>query len=146
MTNTAHMAARDAIIAACLASPALADGRVVGNRRRPMAQESASQVFVYLEDSVASREVIGLVDWRTRIRIECLARATSAASADDAADALAASVYARVMADPTLGGKAIDTEAQAMAWTEDEVDPALSACQQIFSVWHRTPDTTIFQE
>jgi len=139
------MAARDAIIAACLASPALADGRVVGNRRRPMAQEEAAKVFVYLEDSVASRELIGPIDWKTRIRIECLARATSAASADDAADALAASVYARVMADPSLGGKAIDTEAQAMAWTEDEADPALSACQQIFTVWHQTAFAELVQ-
>jgi hypothetical protein len=143
VSNTAHLAVRDAIIAALLAVPALAGGRVVGNRRRPMAQEHNAQVFVYLEDAVASRELIGTTDWHTRIRIECLARATSTTSADDAADALAFSAYARIMADPSLAGNALDTEPQAMAWNEDEADPALSACQQIFTVWHKCQDTTL---
>ena len=143
MAATAHMAVRDALIAALLAATALAGGRVVGNRRRPMSSEHASQIYVYLEESVASRDVIGTTDWRTRIRVECVARTASSVSADDAADALAQDVYARVLADTTLGGKAIDTTAQAMAWTEDEQDTQLSACQLLFSVWHAAPDTSI---
>lgn len=143
MSNSAHMAVRNAVVAALLAAPALAGGRVVGNRRRPMAQEHPSQIFVYLEDAVASRTVLGLVDWRTRIRVECLARATSTTPADDAADALAASAYARLMADTTLAGAAIDLDPQAIAWTEDETDPALSACQQIYTVWHQCLDATL---
>ena len=43
----------------------------------------------------------------------------------------------------TLGGKAIDVTPQAMAWTEDEQDTQLSACQLLFSVWHATPDASI---
>jgi hypothetical protein len=143
MAATAHMAVRDALISALLAATALAGGRVVGNRRRPMAAEHASQIYVYLEESIASHEIIGTTDWRTRIRVECVARTASGVSADDAADALAQDVYARVLADTTLGGKAIDTIAQAMAWTEDEQDTQLSACQLLFSVWHATPDASI---
>ena len=143
MTNTAHMAVRDAIVAALLAAPALAGGKVVANRRRPMAADVSSQIFVYLEDSLASHEIIGFTDWRTRIRIENLARSTALASADDAADALAFDSHARIMADPGLGGRAITTEAAAMAWTEDEADPTLSAAQQIFTVWHRCPDESL---
>ena len=143
MTATAHMAVRDALIAALLAATALAGGRVVGNRRRPMSSEHASQIYVYLEESIASRDVIGTTDWRTRIRVECVARSAGGASADDAADALGHDVFARVMADTTLGGKAIDVTPQAMAWTEDEQDTQLSACQLLFSVWHAAPDASI---
>lgn len=143
MTATAHMAVRDALIGALLAATPLAGGRVVGNRRRPMAGEHASQIYVYLEESQAAQDVLGTTDWRTRIRVECVARSASGTSADDAADALGHDVYARVMADRTLGGKAIDTTPQAMAWTEDEADTQLSACQLLFSVWHSTPDASI---
>ena len=143
MTATVHMAVRDALIAALLTPTPLAGGRVVGNRRRPMAAEHASQIYVYLEESPASRHVIGTTDWHTRIRVECVARSASGTSADDAADALGHDVFARVMLDPTLGGKAIDTSVQAMAWTEDEADTQLSACQLLFDVWHSTPDASI---
>lgn len=143
MSHSAQQAVRDAIVAALLAAPALAGGRVVANRRRPMAQAVASQVFVYLADSEASRETLGQIDWHTRVRIECLARDSAGLSAEDAADALAVSAYARIMADTTLGGTAIDADPKAIAWTEDEADTTLSACQQIVSVWHSTPDTSI---
>lgn len=143
MSGSKHIAVRDAVAAALLASPALAGGRVVTNRRRPMAQASASQIFVYLEDSEASREVLGQIDWQTRIRVKCLARDVAGTSADDAADALAVGVHARLMADPTLAGAAIDIDPKAMAWTEDEADTSLSACQQIFAVLHTTPDASI---
>jgi hypothetical protein len=141
MTQTTHMAVRDAIIATLLSATALAGGRVVGNRRRPMAAQDPSQIYVYLEESTASRPTIGTIDWHTRIRIECVARTVSGTSAEDAADALAVSAYARIMADPSLGSAAIDTQAEALAWLEDEADTTLSACQQLFTVWHATPDT-----
>lgn len=143
MTNSAHMAVRDALIAALQAAPALAGGRIVGNRRRPMAAEHTTQIYVYLEESQGTRETIGTTDWRTRIRVECLARTSAGVTAEDAADALGVSVFARVMADPSLGGSAIDTTAQAMGWADDEADTQLSACQQIFSVWHATSDNAI---
>lgn len=143
MSNSKQMAVRDAVAAALLASPALAGGRVVTNRRRPMADAVDSQIFVYLEDSEASRDVLGQIDWRTRIRVECLARDVAGTSADDAADALATGVHDRLMADTTLAGAATDIDPKAMAWTEDEANTSLSACQQIFSVWHVTPDASI---
>lgn len=143
MTNSTHMAVRDAIIASLQASPALAGGRIVGNRRRPMAAQNDTQIYVYLEESQGTREVIGTTDWRTSIRVECLARATALTSAEDAADALGVSVFARVMADPSLGGVAIDTTSQAIGWTDDGADTPLSVCHQIFTVWHTSPDASI---
>jgi hypothetical protein len=143
VSNSAHMAVRDALIAALQAAPALAGGRIVGNRRRPMAAEHAAQIYVYLEESTGTRDTIGTTDWHTRIRVECLARSNAGVSAEDAADALGVAAFARVMADPSLSGAAIDTTAHAIAWVEDEAETQLSACQQIFSVWHATADNTI---
>lgn len=146
MSNSAHMAVRDAIVTALLAAPALAGGRVVGNRHRPMAAQHVNQILVYLETSEADfgpGKTIGTTDWHTRIRVECLSRATASISADDGADALAVDVLNRVMADPSLGGKAIDTTPQALGWSEDESDTPLAAAQLLFSVWHSTPDASI---
>jgi hypothetical protein len=143
MSNTTHRAVRDALIAALLAAPALAGGRVVGNRRRPMAVQDPSQIYVFLEESVCTRHIIGTLEWQTRIRIECVARTVSGANSEDVADALAATAYLRIIADPTLGGTAVDTEVQGLAWTEDEADTALAACQQLLTVRHQTPDAHI---
>lgn len=146
MSNSLHMAVRDTIIAALLVAPALAGGRVVGNRRRPMAAQHTSQIYVYLENSDADfgpEKTIGTTDWRTRIRVECLSRPTASVSADDGADALAVDVMTRVMADTSLSGKAIDTTPLALAWAEDEADTPLAAAQLLFSVWHSTPDHSI---
>lgn len=143
MTATAHMAACDAFVSALLAATPLAGGRVEGNRRHPMAAEHASQIFVFLDETAATHEVIGTTDWNTRIRVECVARSASGVTAARAADALAQDVHARVMADRSLGGKAIDTTALAMAWTQDELDTQLGVCQLLFNVWHATPDASI---
>lgn len=140
MSNSAHLGLRDAIIALLQSVPALANGRVVANRRRPMAAQDGTQVFVYLEDASATRgEIYGApTDWRTRIRIECVARDTAGANADTNADALQTEVAARLLAAPTLTNLAFDTELQAIAWTEEEADTTVSSCQAIYSVWHRT--------
>jgi hypothetical protein len=143
VTQTAHQAIRDAIVTLLQASPALAGGRVVANRRRPMAAQDASQVYVYLETSDATQNLVNKIDWRTRIRIECVARSVTGTSAEDAADALASAAYARIAADPTLGGKAVEIEVQALGWFEDEADTALAACQQVLSVWHQTETTSL---
>lgn len=143
MTATAHMAACDAVVAALLAVTALAGGRVEGNRRQPMAEEHTSKIFVFLDETAATHAVIGNTDWNTRIRVECVARSASGVSAARAADALAQDVHARVMADRSLGGKAIDTTAVAMAWAQDELDTQIGVCQLLFNVWHITPDASI---
>lgn len=143
MTQTTHMLVRDALIAVLLSAPALAGSRVVGNRRRPMAAQDPSQIYVYLESSAAELFVIGTMRWSTRIRVECAARATAGASAEDAADALGQAAYARIMADPSLGGAVIDTEPIALAWSEDEADTTLAVHQQIWSLTHTTTVTGI---
>ena len=45
-----------------------------------------------------------LTAWATPIAVECYAKATPGTAPDVAVDALASAVYARLLADPTLGG------------------------------------------
>lgn len=142
---SAQMALCHAMRTVFLATPPLADGNVVANRRRPMAAAVDRQIFVYLQDSLPARGAIrgAPVDWRTTIRVECLARDSGPVDADVAADAMAVEVYARVLADPSLGGLAFDLEPSAMGCTGDEADTSLSATQFLFTVSHTTSENTI---
>lgn len=145
MSNTAHISIRAAMVALISASPALAGITVVANRRRPMPRELDRMVFVYLEDSLATPgEIKGApTRWDTRIRVECVARDTAGANADTNADALQTAVYGALLANPSLSGQAVDTEPKAIAWTEDEADTTVSACQAIYSVWHQTSGAVV---
>lgn len=140
-----HMAICHAMRDLFLAAPMLAEGNVVANRRRPMPAAVDRQIFVYLQDSVPSRGAIkgAPIDWRTTIRVECLARDAGPVDADSVADALAVQVYGRVLADPSIGGLAYDAEPTAMGTTGDEADSSLSATQFLFTVWHTTADHSI---
>ena len=140
MSNTLHMGIRTAVVALLSAAPALSGIPIVANRRRPMPQAVDRQVFVYLEDSLSTRGAMhgAPFEWATRIRVECVARDTAGANADVNADALQAAVYAALLSNVTLSGLAFDADPKALAWTEDEADTTVSACQAIYSVWHQT--------
>lgn len=149
MAGTAHRAVRDALVALLQASPALADGGVTANRKRPMAAQHGAQVFVFLEDALPERGgILGApIDWSTRIRVECVARGVPGdTTAEDAADDLARAVFARVQDDITLGGLVMDCVPQGMVWTEDETSPDVAACQLMFQCLHRTLADSIAAE
>jgi len=145
-TGTAHRAVRDAVVAVLEAAPSIADGGIRANRRRPMAQQHAAQVFVFLEDSMPERGgILGApIDWQTRIRVECVARGVPGViTAEDAADDIAREVFARLQRDITLGGLLMDLVPQGMNWVEDESDTTLAACQLMFQPLHRTNANSI---
>jgi hypothetical protein len=126
MAGTAHRAVRDALVALLQASPALADGGVTANRKRPMAAQHGAQVFVFLEDALPERGgILGApIDWSD----------------------LARAVFARVQDDITLGGLVMDCVPQGMVWTEDETSPDVAACQLMFQCLHRTLADSIAAE
>ena len=109
-----------------------------------MPQAVNSQVFVFYDESqpTALRTNESIV-WRTRVRIECVARDVPGIAADDAADALVQASYARVMAAPLLGGLATKTEPVGIANTGDEADTALAAGQLLFDIDHRCARNSI---
>jgi hypothetical protein len=102
---------------------------------------------VYLEQSQATPTALHgdtRVDWQTQLRVECLARAVSGTSADDAADALGSAAYARILSDASLGGLLLDPiEQTAIGWAEDEADGQLSGVQILFTARHRTANHTL---
>jgi hypothetical protein len=142
--HTAQFALCQAVAALLAELPALGSGAVRVARRRPMPQAVASQVFVFYDESqpTAMRTNESIV-WKTRVRIECVARDVAGIAADDAADALVQSSYERVMATPLLGGLATATEPVGIANTFDEADTALAAGQLLFDITHRCARTSI---
>jgi len=57
--------------------------------------------------------------WTTQLAVECYARAPQGTAPDAAVDALLESVYARLMADATLGGAATVLQPQAITYDYD---------------------------
>ena len=143
---TAHMAVRDAFAAALLADPPVSP-RVEEQRELSLPQGVASQVSVFRDASDPSEGFIrgAPVDWSTQLRVECKARTTAGATAERAADALCVAVYQRVMADPSLGGVALDLNPGPMRWEQDDLDTAVAVATQIFYARHRTQGRVLTQ-
>ena len=57
--------------------------------------------------------------WTTQLAVECYARAPQGTAPDAAVDALLESVYARLMADATLGGAATVLQPQGISYDYD---------------------------
>ena len=57
--------------------------------------------------------------WTTQLAVECYARAPQGTAPDAAVDALLESVYARLMADATLGGAATVLQPQGISYDFD---------------------------
>jgi hypothetical protein len=77
-------------------------------RLRPLSAEMTEMVVVRPHGAEPSEEAVltnGLpVSWTAVFDIECYKRAPAGTAPDAAVDALICAVYARLMADPTLGG------------------------------------------
>ncbi|WP_372826533.1 phage tail terminator protein [Polaromonas sp.] len=147
MAGTRHRQIRNAAVAALSAiMPALADGGVIpGRRGRPVPEQFKRQVHVYLDASTIERaEFSGQPDdWMTRLRIECAARANAGQTGEDNADDLANEIYAALMADPSLGGLAMDLVPLGINWDTEEADASLGVTQLAFDAKHRTPANSI---
>ena len=140
MATSQHLAVRDAVAALLQAAPALAGGRVFENRDYKLAADAASGVWVFRDDSTPARGplMVSPIDWTTRVRVVVKARTSGGVSAETAADALATEAYARVMAQPQLGGLASDLEAGQIVWQQDEIETSVAMCELEFFVQHRT--------
>lgn len=140
MATSQHLAVRDAIAALLQATPALAGGRVFVNRDYKLPADAASGVWVYRDDSTPARGpmMVSPIDWTTRVRVVVKSRSTGGVTAETAADTLATDAYARVMAQPQLGGLASDLEAGQIVWQQDEIETSVAQCELEFLVQHRT--------
>lgn len=108
-------------------------------RIKPLAAEWQTAVVVRLQESQLGRlAILGApINADTTVVVECYARSTSL-SADLALDPLMQTVYARLAADPTLGGLAADCEAQAINFDFDSEQDRMGCALITYLVRHRT--------
>lgn len=115
-------------------------------RLRPQASATALAVVVRpLQSQVTEAAVFDQmpISWQTVIAVECYARATPGTSPDVAVDALLDSVFARLMADATLGGVVLGMQPQEISYDFD-ADADQTACAiLVFHVRQRSPGLSL---
>lgn len=118
-----------AAVAALQAGPAVA-AQVERVRLRPLAGAATTAVVVrpvQADRETAAMAFAGPDAWAVRIGVECYARAAAGVAADVALDPVLQAVYARLMADPTLGGVLRGLEPLSLAFDFD-ADGEKTAC------------------
>lgn len=143
MNNTAQHAICQAVAAMLASLPMVGSGDVRVQRRRPMPQAVVAQVFVFYDESTPTLKTSDSIVWKTRVRIEHVARDAAGTPADAAADAMLQESYSRILADRKLGGLATDVEPVGIAVTGDEADTALCAGQLLVDITHRCARASI---
>lgn len=132
-----------AVVASLSAAPAV--GAVSRVRLRPLSVTTATQVVVRPVDSQALESELAAgypLSWQTRIGIECYARATAGTAPDVAVDALVSAVYARLMADASLGGAVVQLQPQSLSY-EFDVDGEQTVCATfVFTALQRSAAAT----
>lgn len=125
---TIFLQAVQALVATLQAAPAVAP-KVYRTRLRPLAQQDSTAVVVRLSGSDPDTSVGqgALTVWSTAITLECYARGSASAPADETVDALLAQVYARLQQDPSLGGTAGGLTPHSLALDYD-IDGEQTAC------------------
>lgn len=99
-------------------------------RLRPMSNTTDRAVVVRPQDAGASESAYSPnqpVSWTSAISVECYARSSVGTAPDVAVDSLLGDVYARLMADPTLGGVVLSLDPKSVTWDFD-VDAEQTAC------------------
>lgn len=144
MSGTSHLQVRAAMAAAIRRAPALT-ARVDEQRDQTLPTDAPTSIAIFRDGSTADRGAIlgAPMDWVTRIRVVAKARSISGLSADLAIDGLTTAIYQRVLADPSLGGVADDTEPEDITWDQDEADTSLAVAVITFRVRHRTAGGTL---
>lgn len=144
------MNAHDAIVAAVTArlrqAPAIAADILEEAEVDPVPESMDAAVVVAFVGSSPLRVVMrgNPVDWSTRVRIECYARADGRSlAAGRASRALHAQVYARLMADHTLGGAAIDISEPTLQADPDRSSTEVGCLVAEYDITHRTAARTL---
>lgn len=99
-------------------------------RLRPVAQASAQAIVVRPAGADVLEQALSPgypVSWVVTLAVECYQRAAPGVAPDVAVDALLEAAYARLMADPTLGGVLLALQPQSVALDFD-VDAEQTAC------------------
>lgn len=141
MTINAHDAIVDAVLAALRASPALADGQISDSVDFTSLPEDVSKAIVVgmLSSDPARGAIAGApTDWRTTVRLDCYARSDKAVNGSRASRVLHSQAYARLQADPSLGGVAFDIDEPTLTADSELFGSRLGCLLATYTVSHRT--------
>jgi hypothetical protein len=110
--------------------------RIYRNRVEPLSRaESPAIVVEPVTDLCQQNTSLPTLDWTLRIRVVVISRSTIA---DQAADPTIESLHAKLMADLTLGGLAIDVQPAQVSFdfVEADVPAAVISCE--YDIRYRT--------
>lgn len=135
----------NAVLAVLLAPPALAGGRVFDEYNADeLPEDQAQQIVISAEGGDPQELVIGQLAWQTALRIDAVCRRAQpgidphTAARRHPALGLLGQVWARLMADPTLGGLVQDIEPGPWRKDRDVADSRMGAVFAVLRVRHTT--------
>lgn len=132
-----------ALKAALQAQPALAGVSITANRLRPISASQATAIVLRLDRAEAVEHVIGMLDWRSSIIVECYARAPGGGDPATAADALLGAVWQTIAAiDTSEIGADIALNPQ-IDWQYDDAETPIVCALIQLTAHHRTSTSTL---
>ena len=144
--STMFSTAVAAVVAALTAGTPVAP-QVARVRLRPMAKAADTAVIVRPMNADVPEERLlhpdMPVSWNTTINVECYARSSVGTAPDEAVDSLVEAVYARLMADTTLGGVVRSLQPQSISWDFDADGEQTTCATLVFIALHRSQGATL---
>lgn len=131
-------------IVSTLSAATAVSSQIYRARMRPMAAQHTDAVVVRILSATPERmELSGApIDFTTQIAVECYARSATT-TPDLAADTLLANVYAKLMADPSLGGTVMDLNLTGIDYDFDADADNTVCITLMLQVRHRASSTTL---
>lgn len=115
--------------------------RIYRTRVEPVPREESPAIIVEpLNDQAALQTHLATINWTMTVRATVIVRGTVP---DLVADPIIVSLHSKVMADPTLGGRAIDIFPVGVAFIFTEADGAAGEIQCDYRVQYRTSLTDL---
>lgn len=124
--------------AALRAAPALAGGNISTNRLRPIPAGQTSAIVLRLAQAQGLEFVLGSLDWKSAIVVECYARVASGSDPVDAVDALLGDVWQRLAAINFNSLGADITINPQIDWQYDDGETPMVCAAIQLTVQHRT--------
>lgn len=123
-------------IASALASTAGVNGRVYRSRVTAMQRaESPAIVIEPISDTPTQNTSLPTLDWRMRVRVTVIVRGDTP---DQLADPIIESMHAKMVADLTLGGYAIDVQPDEVTYNMLDADQPAGVIFNDYIVQYRT--------
>jgi hypothetical protein len=115
--------------------------RIYRTRVEPIAREESPAIVVEpLNDTASQNTSLPTLDWAMTVRVTVIVRG---AVPDQQADPIVESLHAKLMADLTLGGYAIDIQPIGVTFVFTEADGAAGEIQCDYRVLYRTSVTNL---